>query len=276
MLVVSEVLKIVKGVRYYEVEEYTLFSLPRSAIQPYINTTNSISLKYLLNVTTQLSNPSLQKMELIVMNLIEDICRRNFTIQNGLEKLGEEILISYCDFDDVVQLEVDSMTVLKPIEEIKMTVLKPIEEIKMCRRVWEKDKKLSRKFLNIFPGCEKVCFTTTRNYYYIAHLTQADFSLLNDFDEIKDDLSIVNGSFITMRDPLKYCDKNVHIRDTMLLAPGGSKSLAKIGMLYGTAFNKIEISKSRLLDMQSFLNEEKEKFIEYSLRDALISLTHAL
>ena len=46
---------------------------------------------------------------------------------------------------------------------------------------------------------------------------------------IKEELSIVNGSFVTMRDPLKYCDKNIHIRDTMLLAAGGIKNLNQIG-----------------------------------------------
>ena len=265
MLVVCEVLKIIKGVRFYDGEDYTIFSLPRSAIQPYINFSNSMSLKYLLNVTTQLSNPTLERMEVVVMKLIEDITRRGFTLQEGVDKLAEEIYRIYHNFDEVLQLESESVSELKPIEELKM-----------CRKGWDRDKRLSRKFLNIFPECDKVCFTTTRNYYYIAHLTQADFSLLNDFNLIKDELSIVNGSFITLRDPLKYCDKNIHVRDTMLLAPGGSKSLAKIGMLYGSLYNKIEISKAQLTDMQSFLTLEKEKFIEYALRDALISLIHAL
>jgi hypothetical protein len=40
----------------------------------------------------------------------------------------------------------------------------------------------------------KVCVTLTRNYYIIAHLTPADLSLLSDFEEVKEELSIVNGS----------------------------------------------------------------------------------
>ena len=265
MLVLGEVMKIIQGLRYYESDEYLVFSLPRSAIQPYINFSNSMSLKYLLNVTTQLSNPILISMEGLVMNLIDDICNRHFSTQNGLDKLAEEIYHIYHHYGEVKELEQESVRELKPVEELKMN-----------RKVWEKDKKLSRKFLNIFPGCEKVCFTTTRNYYYIAHLTQADFSLLKDFELIKDELSIVNGSLITVRDPIKYCDKNIHVRDTMLLAPGGSKSLAKIGALYGAGLQKIEISKTKLADMQTFLTQDKAKFVEYALRDALISLIHSL
>jgi hypothetical protein len=61
----------------------------------------------------------------------------------------------------------------------------------------------------------------------------------------------------------------------MLLAPGGSKSLASIGKLYGGVLNKIEISKADLEDMEGFLHRDKDKFTEYALRDALISLIHA-
>lgn len=62
----------------------------------------------------------------------------------------------------------------------------------------------------------------------------------------------------------------------MLLAPGGSKSLAQIGQLYGSALSKRFISKKNLNDMQNFLEEEPEKFIEYAFRDALISLIPSL
>jgi hypothetical protein len=62
----------------------------------------------------------------------------------------------------------------------------------------------------------------------------------------------------------------------MLLAPGGSKSLASIGNLYGEAFKKIKISKVNLKNMKKLLKEEVEMFIDYALRDALIYLTHAL
>jgi hypothetical protein len=114
-----------------------------------------------------------------------------------------------------------------------------------------------------------------KNYYLIAHLTPADLSLLSDFDEIKEELSIVNGSFVTLGKALKYSGKNIHIRDTMLLAPGGGRSLAAIGRLYGGVLNKLEITREDLENMQGFLERDKAKFTEYALRDAIISLIHA-
>jgi hypothetical protein len=107
-------------------------------------------------------------------------------------------------------------------------------------------------------------------------LSHADLSLLTDFELIKTELSIANGSFITLRDPIKYDDKNVHIRDTMLLAPGGAKSLGKIGKLYGDDFNKISIGSAELEDMLSFSKTDRDLFIAYALRDALITLKHSL
>lgn len=140
-----------------------------------------------------------------------------------------------------------------------------------------KEKRLTRKYLKgIFEAVHKVCFTTSRNCYLSAHLTQADLSLLTDFDAIKEDLSIVNGSFVTLRDPLKYNDMLIHVRDTMLLAPTGSRSLAQIGKLYGESYHKVEISKKDIEDMQSFLLRDEAKFMEYAVRDALISLIHSL
>jgi hypothetical protein len=45
----------------------------------------------------------------------------------------------------------------------------------------------------------------------------------------------------------------------MLLTPGGSKSLANIGKLYGSDYadyEKITITKEQIEDMQSFLDQD--------------------
>jgi hypothetical protein len=70
--------------------------------------------------------------------------------------------------------------------------------------------------------------TTIRNNYVTGHLTNADLSLLDDFEEIKPNLDLVNYSFITLRKPMLINGTNVHIRDTMLLAPNQPKSLASM------------------------------------------------
>jgi hypothetical protein len=62
----------------------------------------------------------------------------------------------------------------------------------------------------------------------------------------------------------------------MLLAPAGCRSLAKIGNLYGGAFSKVEITKDDLNNMHIFLQNDRVRFVEYAIRDALISLIHSI
>jgi hypothetical protein len=110
----------------------------------------------------------------------------------------------------------------------------------------------------------------------MGHLTAADLSILNDFNNYKDDLSIVNGCFVTLTKPLQLCGLNVYIRDTMLLAPGVKKGLADIGKMYGDSFNKISIDKEWYKKMEEFYKAQPEKFREYAMRDALITLIHGM
>lgn len=120
-----------------------------------------------------------------------------------------------------------------------------------------------------------VSVITHKNNYIIGHLTNADLSILNDFDDIKDNLDIVNNSLITLNRPMLIDGVNVHVRDTMLLAPGGMKSLASIGKLYGFEYSKVDINKSLLSKMDEFWLKDPESFKQYALRDALITLIHA-
>jgi hypothetical protein len=266
MLVLTETLKLIKGINHFESEEHILFSLPRSVIQPYIIISKSVSFNSLVQIAYSTAKPFLDKMGLDLMNLIKDICSKNLSMVNGQDKLLEDIYKYYNDYNVFEEQAKESDKQLPFILRRRVT-----DSLK------EDEKKLSREFLsNLFQSETKVSITTTKIYYFIAHLTQADLSMLTDFDELKEGLSIVNGSFITLRDPIKLCGRNIHIRDTMLLAPGGSKSLAHIGRLYGESFKKVEISRQNLSDMQTFLKEDEEKFVEYAIRDALIYLIHAL
>jgi hypothetical protein len=122
---------------------------------------------------------------------------------------------------------------------------------------------------------DKVSVTKIRNNYLIAHLTNADLSMLNDFESFKDQLDIVNRSFVTLGKPMKIGDFNVIIRDTMLLAPAGKKSLDSIGSLYGQDLNKIALSKEQKSNMDLLLKEDKALFSEYAIKDAIIPLIHS-
>lgn len=50
MIILSEALRMIKGLGYYENDEYTLFRLPPSSIQPYIRFGSSMSFSELLKI----------------------------------------------------------------------------------------------------------------------------------------------------------------------------------------------------------------------------------
>lgn len=261
MLVLTECLKMVKGLSYGEKDDYTIFSFPRSVIQPYISFGHSYSFNKIIEVSSSISKPYLAESLEIIMKLIKNVSSNNLTIQMGKDKLLEEIYRIYSGYKEIEELGVKSEKSLPLLDE------RYTPEILV-------DKRLTRSYItDLFPN--KISVTKTKTYFIIAHLTPADLSLLSDFEEFKEDLSIVNGSYVTIAKPLKICGRNTHIRDTMLLAPGGSRSLASIGKLYGELFQKISINKTDLEDMHGFLQRDREKFIEYALRDAVISLIHA-
>ena len=260
MLVLTESLRMIKGLNYYEHEANIVFSLPRSLIQSYIHFGTSFSLSELILRASSIAKPQLAKINKVLLDLLGDICSNNFNLEGGRETLSDLILAKYRDYNAIEVIRSGKeYEVIFPQEP---TVIVDMDE-----------KRLSRKFrTDLFP--QKVSVTTSKSYTIIAHLTPADLSMLSDFESIKEELSIVNGSFVTLGKPLQFEGRNIHIRDTMLLAPGGNKSLASIGKLYG-GLTKIEISQTDLEDMQGFLERDKEKFIEYAMRDALISLIHA-
>jgi hypothetical protein len=141
-------------------------------------------------------------------------------------------------------------------------------------RSLNKSKKFSRTNKQSFSK-DKIVVTKIKTNYLIGHLTAADLSILKDFEDFKKEFDIVNGSFVTLKKPLLIDNVNLILRDTMLLAPGGSKSLASIGSLYGEGFNKIDIG-DKIKDMEEFLKRDYESFKAYAMQDALICLTHAL
>lgn len=262
MKILSECLKQVKGISYAEREDHTVFSLPRSSIQPYIKIGGSFSLRELMDVSSTLATPVFDLEEKAIKGLLIEIKRKGFSMLNGLDRMLEEVYL-FCKENLVfAERQNASEKVLGYLTQSDLPE-KP--------QSGKKEKSLTRCYLQL-P--EKVSVTRKRVYNVIAHLTPADLSLLSDFDVFKEDLSIVNGSFVTLGKPINWEDRCVHFRDTMLLAPGGSKSLDSIGKLY-TGLNKLKISQDDLENMQQFLTRDREGFIAYALRDALISLVHA-
>ena len=124
----------------------------------------------------------------------------------------------------------------------------------------------------------KISLNLIRNNYFCAHYNSADLSMFEDFEDLKLKLDIINKSFVTIGRPLRFGCSNIYIRDTMLLAPAGLSSLKSLGELYTKEgdFNKIELSREELENMSTLLAKDKVKFEQYALRDAIITLKHAL
>ena len=95
----------------------------------------------------------------------------------------------------------------------------------------KKQKCLSRSYLNLKNGV-RISISYYFNNVVIGHNTTADLSILTDFDKFKGELDIVNKCLITLGKDIKYNNANLIIRDTMLLAPAGQKSLSSIAKLY--------------------------------------------
>ena len=84
--------------------------------------------------------------------------------------------------------------------------------------------------------------------------------MFNDFEELKKVLvNIVNNSFVTLGKPVLISNTNVFIRDSMLLAPQGHKSLESVGSLYGGDFKKVDIAKNLTEDQKDELTKDLTK-----------------
>lgn len=133
-------------------------------------------------------------------------------------------------------------------------------------------KKYIRTYKQSFTT-NKVSVTIKKQNFLLGHYNSADLSMLSDFNTFKHELDIVNKVFVTLRKPLLINGINVIFRDTMLLAPGGNKSLKNIGSLYN--INKIDIG-NNINNMKIFLKNDYEGFKEYAIQDAKIALVHGL
>jgi hypothetical protein len=167
-------------------------------------------------------------------------------------------------FNDVERIYVESNENIESNDNI--------ENLNNNNKKIDNNKKYRRSY-NQSISHLRISVTKKVNNYFIGHLTNADLSMLNDFDDIKHELDIVNKSFVTLRKPLLIEGVNVIIRDTMLLAPGSRKSLAAIGKMYNN-LGKIDISKEYKSNMSKLLADNPSLFKEYAMQDAVIALIH--
>jgi len=230
------------NIPFIEKDDSFVFSFPRTPIQPFIYYDEGEGYS------------------------IEDMIKQ-------ANLLGDSYLIE--DYNKLIEL---LKRISKNVElhfdwsEKENNILKQIESKSLPEDL--EVKKMTRSFMSSFTD-DKVSVTKIRNSYLIAHLTNADLSMMKDFELFKEELNIVNKSFVTLGKPLVIGNTNIIIRDTMLLAPQGNRSLESIGNLYGQEYRKINLSKEQKENMDLLLKTDKTLFDAYALKDAIITLIHS-
>ena len=171
-------------------------------------------------------------------------------------------------FNDLVEQDMDIQIVKGLDQDQDIVISKETKELKNELKM----KSVSRTFLPLYED-GRVSLTRIINIVLVGHLTPADLSILDGFPELNEQIDIVNKGFVTLGKAIDFSGRKVILRDTTLLAPMGAKSLASIGKLYN--LDKLELSKEEIQNMDILLRTDRNKFIEYAIRDALITLTHA-
>lgn len=278
------------NIPFIEKGDAFVFSFPRSSIQPFIyyNNGEGYTFEEMINQSNLIGEPYLKMDNERITELLKRIS--SLEIFNNREDEGNldwiENANQYNDYKVLDTIEYKNI----PNEVVVVKV-----------------KKTTRSSSTSFTE-DKVSVTKIHNNYFIAHLTNADLSILNDFETLKEDLNIVNGSFVTLGKPLvkpivigkpkvkqivtgkpkvivepigepkgepKVIGATyVIIRDTKLLAPAGHKTLASIGSLYGQGYEKISLTKEQIENMDLLLKEDKHLFDTYAIKDAIIPLIH--
>ena len=116
----------------------------------------------------------------------------------------------------------------------------------------------------------------------VAHFSLADLNAFDDFqDAIKATFDTVRKTYVSLRKPvkLKVTFKGNHtreievtLRDSMLIAPAGSK-LSALGELHNIP--KIDLPKGMIEQMDVLLTQDPELFKRYAIRDAEVTAVHA-
>jgi hypothetical protein len=202
--------------------------------------------------------------------------RELFKLFQPGEKYSSIELMNVCDNLVDNDLEVSLTNLMALLIEVsgKDDTTEMKDSIKRCI------KQPSSRIIYKFRGCNDVervlSISVKRVMYILMHYSPAELSLLSDFESFKEELDIIQGLYVTRGKPLKYKEvkSHVHIRDTELLTPQGSKSLAAVGAIYAEeGYKKVDLKDYRG-KMKELLKEQPDLFKEYGMMDAYITLKH--
>lgn len=114
----------------------------------------------------------------------------------------------------------------------------------------------------------------------VAHFFPAEWSMFKDRINLYPKFEFIRKTMITTSKPLETTIKDengeiVHlwfdVRDTILLLPDGYKSLEKASTFI-EGFEKIDLSEEEKSNMYQVLQDKRELFEEYAIRDAEVTL----
>lgn len=126
--------------------------------------------------------------------------------------------------------------------------------------------------------------------YLIGHFTRADLPAFSEFaGNAKKYLSNVRNTFASIDSsiPIEVEDHNgeqvakleIHLRDTLLLAPANAKSLADIGEIVGLEKIKLDDDRTKELFIKEHMKDFRDfswaRFREYAIRDAEVCIRYA-
>ena len=137
------------------------------------------------------------------------------------------------------------------------------------------NKHTSRLTYKFGDGDSALSISVRRMLYIMMHYSPAELSMLSDIESFKEELDIIQGSFVTRGRPItkEGVKSSVHIRDTILLSPIGISKLADLGDIYGEGYKKVDIGGYRG-DMKRMLDERPLLFAIYGMTDSYITLKH--
>lgn len=122
----------------------------------------------------------------------------------------------------------------------------------------------------------------------VGHFTRADVPAFEDFKRLTVFLDSVRNTFLTLKEAITVCPVDgdsevtlkVDLRDTILLAPEGSKSLADIGELVGVPKITLDPAPAKEQffkeNMDQLLVQNRDLFEAYAIRDAQICVRYAM
>jgi len=126
-----------------------------------------------------------------------------------------------------------------------------------------------------------------RSIYLVGHYTKADLPAFSDFDSIKKVAAAVRSSFVSTDASFDFAVNTsggdiglcVLLRDTFLLAPAGSQSLASLGEILGIPKVLLHADPAKEREIKSRMDDLRSRdwplFRRYAIQDAVICAEYA-